>query len=97
MINFSFIILILMNITNLSSSSKQDEACCLKGQRKFTNLIGFDFNNFSELNFQNCNNTVLTGFTLLPDKMIVLDDSLDFKKIILHPIKGFLSIYLFNF
>ena len=96
MINFSFILLILIKITNSSSSNKQEEECCLKGQKKFTDPIGFDFNNFSELNFQNCNNTVLTGFTLLPDTMIVLDDSLDFKNIILHPIKGFLSIYLFN-
>jgi hypothetical protein len=97
MVNFSSIILlILIKITNSSQSSKPNEECCLKGQRKFTVPIGFNFKNFSELNFQNCNNTVLTGFTLIPDKMIILDDSLNFKQIILHPIKGFISINLFN-
>jgi len=96
MINFSIILLILIKITNSSSSNKQYEECCLKGQRKFTDPIGFNFKNFSELNFKNCNNTFLSGFTLIPDQMIILDDSLDFKHIILHPIEGFISINLLN-
>ena len=55
MVNFSTIILlILIKITNSSQSSKPNEECCLKGQRKFTVPIGFNFKNFSELNFQNC-------------------------------------------
>lgn len=55
-----------------------------------------NFNNFNELNFKNCSETTLFGLKIIPNKRIILDNSLNFNQIKFRVIYNPFSIYLNN-